>query len=87
MPKRSNKRDADTSETGGGVAAAVAQDLELTVEQAEEGVKKAAHAAAVALGLSSGENPAKPSKPSSNLRSAPTKQTAPSRSPRRKPKG
>jgi hypothetical protein len=66
MPKRSNKRDPDISETGGGVAAAVAQDLELTVEQAEEGVKKAAHKAAVALGLSSGEKPAKPFKPSSN---------------------
>jgi hypothetical protein len=84
MPKRSNKRNVDTNPTGGGIADAVAQDLELTVEQAGEGVKKAAHSAAVALGLSSGE---KPAKPSSKLRSAPAKQTAPSRSSRRKPKG
>jgi hypothetical protein len=83
MPKRSIKRNADSSQTGGGIASAVAQDLELTVEQAEEGVKKAAHAAAVALGLSSGE---KPAKPSSMKRSLTAKPTAPSRSLKRKPK-
>jgi hypothetical protein len=58
MPKRSDKRDADTSPKGGGIVGAVTQDIELTIEQAEEAAKKAAHKAAVALGIASGEAPA-----------------------------
>ncbi|MBI3758428.1 MAG: hypothetical protein HY269_01580 [Deltaproteobacteria bacterium] len=60
MSNSSNKDDADND--GGGISSAIAQDIELTVEQVEEAAKKAAHAAAVALGLSKDEPPADSSK-------------------------
>jgi hypothetical protein len=49
MPKRSKKSNKESDTSDGGILAAVTQDLELTVEQAEEAAKKAAHAAADAL--------------------------------------
>jgi hypothetical protein len=58
MPKHSNKHDADDETTGGGIVGAMAQDIELTVKQAEEAAKKAAHKAAVALGIAGEEEPA-----------------------------
>ncbi len=53
MSKPSNTDNTDTDEKGGGIGSAIAQDVELTIEQAEDAAKKAAHAAAVALGLAS----------------------------------
>jgi hypothetical protein len=58
MQKRSKMQDADDETTAGGIVGAVTQDLELTVEQAEEAAKKAAHKAAVALGIAKDEEPA-----------------------------
>jgi hypothetical protein len=73
MPKRSYKRNAETK--GGGIVAAVTQDIELTVEQAEEAAKKAAHAAAAALRIASGGAPVvlKPSLKQPSSKQVPTK--------------
>jgi len=58
MSKPSSDNDAETGHTGGGIASAIAQDVELTIEQVEDVAKKATHAAAVALGLTKDEVPA-----------------------------
>jgi len=51
MPKRSKKRGAETKSASGGIVDAMTQDIELTIEQAEDAAKKAAHKAAVTLGI------------------------------------
>jgi hypothetical protein len=56
MSNPSNRDDAEND--GGGISSAITQDIELTVEQVEEAAKKAAHTAAVALGLSKDDAPA-----------------------------
>jgi hypothetical protein len=83
MPKQSSKRGTQSRSTAGGIVGAMTQDLELTVEQAEEATKKAAHKAAIALGIASGGAPVVPS---SKKRSAPAKQITPLRSSTRKRK-
>jgi hypothetical protein len=82
MPKRT-KSGKESKSTAGGVVGAVAQDIELTVEQAEEATKKAAHKAAVALGIASDEQA---SGPPSKARAASAKPTTSMRSLGNKPK-
>jgi hypothetical protein len=82
MPKPSKKSD-----TGGGargIVEAATQDIELTIEQAEEAAKKAAHSAGVALGLT--KDDATPADRSSKKVAASARKPAPSRAPRSKPK-
>jgi hypothetical protein len=82
MPKPSRKRD--TGDGTRGIVEAAAQDIELTIEQAEEAAKKAAHSAGVALGLT--RDDAAPADRSSKKAAASAKKPAPSRANRSKPK-
>jgi hypothetical protein len=89
MPKQSKKRAKESDKSDGGILAAVTQDLELTVEQAEEAAKRAAHAAADALKIvTPSDQPVL--LPRSKKGSITAKQIAQSRASnrsRRKPKG
>ena len=82
MPKPSKKRD--TGDGARGIVEAATQDIELTIEQAEEAAKKAAHSAGVALGLTKDDAP--PAERSSKKADASTKKPAASRTTRSKPK-
>jgi hypothetical protein len=79
MSKSSDENDTDT---GGGIASAIVQDVELTIEQAEDAAKRAAHAAAVALGLSKDEAPV--AEPSSTVPTDTANDTAATQSPKPK---
>jgi len=82
MPKTSRKRD--TGDGTRGIVEAATQDIELTIEQAEEAAKKAAHTAGVALGLTKDDAP--PADDSSKEADASAKKPAASRATRSKPK-
>jgi hypothetical protein len=70
MANSSNKSSTDTSDGRRGIVGAATQDLELTIEQAEEAAKRAAHKAAVALGLAHDEGPTEESPSDDRLESA-----------------
>ena len=82
MPNTSRKRD--TGEGARGIVEAATQDIELTIEQAEEAAKKAAHSAGVALGLT--KDDAEPAEGPSKNTAASAKKPPPSRALRSKPK-
>ncbi len=89
MPKQSKKRGKESDTSDGGILAAVTQDLELTVEQAEEAAKRAAQAATEALKIVTPGNRLA-LQPRSKKGSITAKQIAQSRASnrsRRKPKG
>jgi hypothetical protein len=84
MPKRSRKDDTDIKKRkGGGIVGAITQDVELTIEQAEDAAKKAARKAAVTLGIADVEvseemralsrKPAAPAKRARTTRTSPQK--------------
>ena len=82
MPKPSRK--PDKGDGARGIVEAATQDIELTIEQAEEAAKKAAHSAGVALGLTRDDAP--PADDSSKEADASAKKPAASRATRSKPK-
>ena len=82
MPKPSRK--PDKGDGARGIVEAATQDIELTIEQAEEAAKKAAHSAGVALGLTRDDTPS--ADRSSKKAPASAKKPAPSRAGRSKPK-
>jgi len=86
MPKRSNKRGAETKSAAGGVVGAMTQDIELTVEEAEEAAKKVVRAAASALGIATGEV-SDEVKALSRKRPVLAKPARPTRTSKRRPKG
>ena len=56
--KSANKRaGASDKATRAGLIDAIEQDVQLTVEQAEDATKRAVHKAAVALGIATGQTP------------------------------
>ncbi len=82
MRKSAKKRDSGDGARG--IIEAATQDIELTIEQAEDAAKKAAHATVVALGLAS-DDAQEVVGPRAGKRPAPAKKPTPSRAPRRKP--
>jgi hypothetical protein len=78
MVKRSKNRKAKTASSEGGIIAAVTQDVELTVEEAEEAAKKVVRAAAAALSITTGQVSAE-ELALSRKRSRAGKKSAPSR--------
>ena len=82
MPKPSRK--PDKGDGARGIVEAATQDIELTIEQAEEAAKKAAHSAGVALGLT--RDDAESADDSSNEVAESEKKPTQSRAPESKPK-